>query len=255
MTDSVAILALSTLGLAVGSFLNVCIVRLPIGQSVVTPASHCQACDRSLRWFENVPVLGWVLLRGRCRTCRAPISPVYPIVEFVTPLVFLMQYWHLGWGALLAVRLVFSSAMVVLFVIDLQHRILPNIVTVPGIGVGLSAALVLEPGWQAAVLGVLIGGGALLLIAEAYYRIRHEEGLGMGDVKMLAMIGAFLGWQLMLATLLLASLLGSVVGIGMIAFGLGDSKYALPLGSFLALAAVAIIVTGGSPVQLFVGGY
>lgn len=255
MTGSIEILVLSVFGLAVGSFLNVCIVRLPLGQSVVSPASHCQACGRSLRWFENIPVFAWVLLRGRCRTCHARVSLVYPIVELVTPFLFLAQYWQVGWGALLVVRLVFSSAMVVLFVIDLQHRILPNAITVPGIGVGLAAALVLEPGWRAAVLGVVIGGGGLFLIAEAYYRLRHEEGLGMGDVKMLAMIGAFLGWQLMLSTLLMASLLGSVVGIGMIALGLGDSKYALPLGSFLALAAVVTTATGGSFVQWFGGGY
>ena len=255
MTDPVAIVMLSVLGLAVGSFLNVCIVRLPLGQSVVTPASHCQSCGRSLRWFDNVPVLGWVVLRGRCRACRAPISPVYPIVEFVTPLLFLAQYSQVGWSALLVVRLIFSSAMVVLFVIDLQHRILPHLITVPGIGVGLAVALVVEPGWRSAVLGVLIGGGGLLLIAETYYRLRHEEGLGMGDVKMLAMIGAFLGWQQMLVTLLLASLLGSVVGIGMIVLGLGDSKYALPLGSFLALAAIVSTATGEPIVQWYGGGY
>ena len=255
MTDPVAIVLLSVLGLAVGSFLNACIVRLPLGQSVVTPASHCRSCGRSLRWFDKVPVLGWVVLRGRCRACGTPISPVYPIVELLTPLLFLAQYSQVGWSALLAVRLVFSSAMVVLFVIDLQHRILPNLITVPGIGVGLAVALVVEPGWRAAVLGVLIGGGGLLLIAEAYYRLRHEEGLGMGDVKMLAMIGAFLGWQQMLVTLLLASLLGSVVGIVMIVLGLGDSKYALPLGSFLALAAIVTTVTGQPIVQWYGGGY
>ena len=255
MTEPVAILILSVCGLAVGSFLNVCIVRLPLRQSVATPSSRCPACGRSLRWFENVPVLAWVVLRGRCRTCDAAISPVYPIIEVVTPLVFLLQYWQVGWGPLLVVRLVFSSAMVVLFVIDLQHRILPNMITVPGIGVGLVAALVFEPGWQAALLGVLIGGGGLLVIAEVYYRVRHAEGLGMGDVKMLAMIGAFLGWQLMLVTLFLASLLGSVVGIGMIALGLGDSKYALPLGSFLALAAVVTTAAGGSVIQWYGGVY
>ena len=255
MTDPVAILILSVLGLAVGSFLNVCIVRLPLGQSVVTPSSHCQTCGRVLRWRDNIPVVSWALLRGRCGACRAPISPVYPIVELVTPLVFLAQYSQVGCSALLVARLVFASAMVVLFVIDLQHRILPNLITVPGIGVGLAAALVVEPGWRAAVLGVLVGGGGLLLIAEAYYRIRHEEGLGMGDVKMLAMIGAFLGWQQMLVTLLLASLLGSIVGIGMIVLGLGDSKYALPLGSFLALAAVVTTATGGPIVQWYGGFY
>jgi leader peptidase (prepilin peptidase)/N-methyltransferase len=145
--------------------------------------------------------------------------------------------------------------MIVLFVIDLQHRLLPNAITVPGIGVGLAAALVLEPGWRAALLGVVVGGGGLLLVAEVYYRLRHEDGLGMGDVKMLAMIGAFLGWQPMLVTLFLASLLGSVVGVGMLVFGLGDSKYALPLGSFLALAAVVTTSAGEQMIGWYRGFY
>ena len=255
MTEPAAVLLLSGFGLAVGSFLNVCIHRLPVGQSVVAPRSRCPACGRDLAWFENVPVLGWLLLGGRCRTCRAAISPVYPIVELVMPFLFVLQYWDVGWTPLLVVRLVFCSAMVVLFVIDLQHRLLPNILTLPGIGVGLAAALVLEPGWRAAVLGVVIGGGGLLLVAEVYYRLRHEEGLGMGDVKMLAMIGAFLGWQPMLVTLLLASLLGSIVGLGMLVLGLGDTKYALPLGSFLALAAIVTTTAGEQIIQWYGGFY
>ena len=254
MMEPAGVLALSAFGLAVGSFLNVCIYRLPRDQSVVAPRSSCPACGRDLKWFENVPVLGWLLLRGRCRTCRGRISSLYPIVEVVTPLLFILQYWDVGWTPLLVVRLVFCSAMVVLFVIDLQHRLLPNAITVPGIGVGLAAALVLEPGWRAALLGVVVGGGGLLLVAEVYYRLRHEEGLGMGDVKMLAMIGAFLGWQPMLVTLLLASLLGSIVGLGMLVLGLGDSKYALPLGSFLAFAAV-VTTSAGEQLTRWYGGF
>ena len=250
----VVVLVILVSGLVVGSFLNVCIYRLPLGQSIVRPASRCPACGRGLRWFENIPITGWVLLRGRCRTCDGRISSVYLIVEVITPILFLMQYWWLGLEPLLWVRLVFCSAMVVLFVIDLQHRILPNIITVPGIGVGLTAAVVLEPGWQDAVVGVIIGGCGLLLVAEIYYRLRHEEGLGMGDVKMLAMIGAFLGWKLMLGTLLLASLLGSIVGVGMLVTGLGDSKYSLPFGSFLALAAIITTATGESLIRWY-GGY
>ncbi len=255
MMESAAVLALLAFGLAVGSFLNVCIYRLPLGQSVVSPRSRCPACGRDLEWFENIPVLGWLLLRGRCRTCSGCISSVYPVVEVVTPLLFVLQYWDVGWTPLLVVRLVFCSAMVVLFVIDLQHRLLPNAITLPGIGVGLAAALVLEPGWRAALLGVVVGGGGLLLVAEVYYRLRHEEGLGMGDVKMLAMIGAFLGWQPMLVTLLQASLLGSIVGLGMLVLGLGDSKHALPLGSFLALAAVVTTSTGEQIIQWYGGFY
>ena len=246
MADSFEIAVLLLFGLAIGSFLNVCIVRLQTGQSVVRPGSHCRACKRNLLWFENVPVVSWLFLRGRCRTCRAPIPALFPMVELATPLIFVLQYWYLGWSELLLVRLIFSSAMVVLFVIDLQSRILPNIVTLPGIVVGLLAAFALDPGWESAILGAMLGGGGLLLVAETYHRLRQEQGVGMGDVKMLAMIGAFLGWQLMLMTLLLASLLGSVVGIGIIVSGRGDSKYALPFGSFLALAAVATSTTNVS---------
>ena len=249
MEDSFEIAVLLLFGLAIGSFLNVCIVRLQTGQSIVRPTSHCRTCKRNLLWFENVPVVSWLFLRGRCRTCRAPIPGLFPIVELATPLIFVLQYWYLGWGELLLVRLIFCSAMVVLFVIDLQSRILPNIVTLPGIVVGLLAAFVLDPGWESAILGAILGGGGLLLVGEIYQRLRQEQGVGMGDVKMLAMIGAFLGWQLMLMTLLLASLLGSVVGLGIIISGHGDSKYALPFGSFLAIAAVATSTTNISVFQ------
>ena len=244
MTELPGVLLLIAFGLVVGSFLNVCIYRLPRGQSIAWPASHCIACGRTLRWFENVPVIGWLLLRGRCRTCGERISVMYPAVELVTPVLFLVEYWQLGWQPLLAVRLVFACAMVVLFVVDLQHRVLPNVITLSGVVVGLGLSVVLEPGWRDALIGALVGGGALLAIAEAYYRVRGEEGLGMGDVKMLAMIGAFLGWQLMLVTLLLASVLGSLIGVGLMALSRGDGKYALPLGSFLAIGAIASTVIG-----------
>ena len=251
--ESLHLLGLSVLGLVVGSFLNVCIHRLPEDQSVVRPGSHCPACGRALRWFENVPVFGFVFLGGRCRTCRARISPMYPIVELATAFVFVLQYAYVGWAPLLAARLVFSSAMIVLLVIDLRHRILPNVITLPGIGAGLAASLAFEPGWRSALIGVALGGGGLFLIREAYYQLRRQEGLGLGDVKMLAMIGAFLGWQEMLVTLFVASLMGSVVGIGMLVIGLGGRTYALPLGSFLAVAAV-VMSTVGRPMVVWYGG-
>ena len=191
-----------------------------------------------MRWFENVPVLGYVLLGGRCRTCRVALSLMYPIVEAGTALLFVLQYWQLGWQPLLAVRLLFVAAMIVLFAIDIQHRILPNIITLPGVAVGVAASFLFEPGWLASLIGVAAGGGALWAVGEAYFRIRGEEGMGMGDVKMLAMIGAFLGWQLMLVTLLIASLTGSVFGGAMILLNRGSMKYALPLGSFLAAGAL-----------------
>ena len=255
MTELSAIGVVGVIGLAIGSFLNVCIYRLPRGESVVSPPSRCPSCGRGLRWFENVPVLGYLLLGGRCRTCRAVVSPMYPIVEAGTALLFVLQYWQLGWQPLLGVRLVFVAAMIVLFAIDLQHRILPNVITLPGVGVGLAASLLFEPGWRASLIGVAVGGGALWAIGEAYFRIRGEEGMGMGDVKMLAMIGAFLGWQLMLVTLLIASLAGSVFGGGMILLNRGSIKYALPLGSFLAAGALIATHLGQRLLSWYLGFY
>jgi leader peptidase (prepilin peptidase)/N-methyltransferase len=231
-------------GLAIGSFLNVCIYRLPRGESVVSPSSRCTSCGRGLRWFENVPVFGWLLIWGRCRTCRTPVSVMYPVVESVTALAFFLQYWQLGWQPLLAVRLLFSALMIVLFVIDLQHRVLPNVITLPGVIAGLVASAFFAPGWMASLVGVLVGGGLLWVVGEAYFLVRGEEGMGMGDVKMLAMIGAFLGWKFMLVTLLIASLTGSVFGGAMMLFNRGGLKYALPLGSFLAAGALVVTHAG-----------
>ena len=253
------VLVLGAAGLAIGSFLNVCIYRLPRGQSVVTPPSRCTTCGRVLRWFENVPVLGYVALGGRCRMCGAPISVMYPAVEVATASLFLVHYWQsllLGWPpALLFSRLVFASAMVVLFVVDLQHRILPNVITLPGVVAGFASSLFLPPGWLDALIGIAVGGGSLLAIGEAYYRFRGEEGLGMGDVKMLAMIGAFLGWQLMLVTLVLSSFLGSIVGVGLIVTKRSDMKYALPFGTFLAVGAITSSVIGESLLNWYTSFY
>ena len=243
------------LGLAIGSFLNVCIYRLPRGESVVSPPSRCPSCGRGLRWFENVPVLGYLLVGGRCWTCRAAVSPMYPIVEAGTALLFLLQYWQLGWQPLLGVRLAFVAAMIALFVIDLQHRLLPNVITLPGVVIGVAASLLFEPGWRASLIGVVVGGGALWAVGEAYFRICGEEGMGMGDVKMLAMIGAFLGWQLMLVTLLIASLAGSVFGGGMILLNRGSMNYALPLGSFLAAGALIATHVGQRLLSWYLGFY
>jgi leader peptidase (prepilin peptidase)/N-methyltransferase len=170
----------------------------------------------------------------------------YPIVELITMGLFLLHYAQFGWSPLLIARLVFACALVVLFAIDLEHHLLPDVITLPGIVVGLIFSIWLPPGIVAALIGVLIGGGALWLIGEAYYRYSGQEGMGGGDVKMLAMIGAFLGWQLTLVTLMIASLTGTAVGLGMMAAGRGTMKYALPFGCFLAVGA-AIAAAAGPP--------
>ena len=249
-----ALLAMAALGLVVGSFLNVCIYRLPRRESIAWPASHCTSCARELAWYENVPVVSWVLLRGRCRTCRAPVSIMYPLVELTTALLFAGGYVVYGPTPLLAVRLVFGCVLIVLFVIDLQHKILPNVITLPGIAGGFAASLVLPPGWRSSLIGIVLGGLIPFAIAEAYARVRGHEGLGMGDVKMLAMIGAFLGWPLMLVTLVFASFSGSIVGLGFIAAGRG-LKYALPFGTFLAAGALVASVFGEPFLTWYLGFY
>jgi leader peptidase (prepilin peptidase)/N-methyltransferase len=242
----VQLLVAAAFGGAIGSFLNVCIYRLPLHQSIVWPASACPHCGRALSWSENIPILSFLALRGRCRTCAGPISWQYPIVEAVTALIFAAAWWHDGPGVLLMSRLVFGCALIVLFAIDLEHHLLPNVITVPGIAVGFAFSFFSEPGWQASLIGIAVGGGVLFLIAEAYYRIRREEGLGMGDVKMLAMIGAFIGWKLTLVTLMMASFAGALVGLLLIATRRGDMKYALPFGTFLALGAALAATVGSS---------
>lgn len=255
MSSSAALAVAGLFGLIVGSFLNVCIHRLPRHESLATPPSHCPSCGRRIHWFENIPVLSYVWLGGRCRGCRVRISRLYPLVELTTAVTFVAAYDLFGPGWLLASRLVFACAMIVLLVIDLQHRILPNVITVPGTVVGFLFSLFAPPGWRSALIGIAVGGGVLLLISEVYFRVRGEEGLGMGDVKMLAMIGAFLGWKLMLVTLVLASFVGSLVGVAMIAMDRTNLKYALPFGSFLAVSAVAASVVGDSLLAWYLSYY
>jgi leader peptidase (prepilin peptidase)/N-methyltransferase len=234
----------AVVGAVIGSFLNVCIYRLPRRKSIVWPASACESCRRELSWYENLPIVSWVVLGAKCRTCKAPLSIRHPIIEALTATMFGVAAWYYGPTALLASRLVFGCALIVLFAIDLEHHLLPNAITLPGIAVGLAFSLVTEPGWLASLVGAVVGGGILWLIAEVYYRLRHEEGLGMGDVKMLAMIGAFIGWQLTIVTLMMASVAGSVVGIALIAARRGDMKYALPFGTFLAMGAALAATVG-----------
>ena len=238
------VLGFALAGLLVGSFLNVCIHRLPRHESIVWPASRCTVCDRSLAWFENVPVVSWLVLRGTCRTCSAPISPMYPVVELTTAVLFAGGVSVYGLSALLAVRLAFACALIVLFAVDLRHRILPNVITLPGIAAGFASSWFLPPGWISSSIGIVVGGGLLLAVAEMYYRVRGQEGLGMGDVKMLAMIGAFLGWPLMVLTLVLASFAGSIVGVTLIASGRGGLQAALPFGTFLAVGALVAAAVG-----------
>ena len=244
MSEAGAGLLVALFGLAAGSFLNVCIHRLPRGESVAAPGSRCPSCRRPVRWFDNVPVVSWLVLRGRCRACGAPIGALYPLVEAATAGLFLVQWQALGLQPLLAARLLFTAAMIVLFVVDLRHHLLPNAVTLPGIAAGLACSVWLEPGAFDALAGALGGGGALLGIAKGYALARGREGLGMGDVKMLALIGAFLGLPLTFVTLAWASLSGAAAGVAIVWWTGVGWRHPLPFGSFLAAAALAASLAG-----------
>ena len=242
--DTWSLVGAGLFGLCVGSFLNVVIYRLPLGQSLATPPSRCRKCGYSLRWFDNIPLLSWVLLRGRCRKCGVNVSWQYPVVELVTGALFVLVVWLTPPGPLLASRLLLVCILIALFGIDLEHQILPNVITLPGIAIGVLLSLIAPPGWKDSLIGVLLGGGILYAIAGAYYLWRREEGMGMGDVKMLAMLGAFLGWKAVLVTVILASFAGAFVGLAMMAVQRGSMKYALPFGTFLAIGAVVAMFVG-----------
>jgi leader peptidase (prepilin peptidase)/N-methyltransferase len=256
MTPSpIEIVIVALAGLAIGSFLNVVIHRLPRAQSVVSPGSRCPSCGYELGALDNIPVLSYVVLGGKCRKCRASISARYPIVELITAVVFVLHYLVFGWTPLLPVRALFAAAMIALFAIDLEHHLLPDKITLPGIVAGVAASLFLPPGLRDALIGMVVGGGILWLIGEAYYRYAGEEGMGGGDVKMLAMIGAFLGWELVILTLVLSSIAGAVIGLTVIAIRRGGMKYALPYGTFLALAALTASLYGRQMVDWYTGLY
>ena len=244
----------AVVGLVAGSFLNVCIHRLPTRESLMWPASRCPHCRADVKPYDNIPVLSYVMLRGRCRSCGQPISIQYPIIELLTSALFLAAFLLFD-PPLLYQRLLFACAMVVLFVIDLEHRILPDAITFPGMIAGLIFSFFLPPGWLDSLIGLVLGGGSLWLMGEIYFRVRHEEGMGFGDVKMLAMIGAFLGWKLMLLTLVLSSFIGSIIGIAVITLKRGDMKYALPFGTFLAVGALVAAVAGDRIVNWYASLY
>ena len=255
-------IAFFLLGAIVGSFLNVAIHRIPRRSSIVFPPSACPACGTRIRPADNVPILSFLLLKGRCRSCRARISPRYPFVELLTALCSSGLFLLFGLSIPLAVYLPFTWALIALAFIDAEHQILPDRITYPGIV--LSGAVPLlggsariawgiwePPTWGGWALGVLLGAAIPYLVGEAYLLAQFRkpagervEGMGMGDVKMLAMVGGFLGWKLLLLTILIGSVLGSVWGLSGVALSRYGMKQALPFGTFLAVGALLSLTAG-----------
>ena len=265
-------------GLVFGSFLNVCIVRIPRGESVVTPGSHCPGCGHSIRWYDNIPVLSYVFLRGRCRDCGQWISLLYPAVEILTAVVFLLEYWRYGLTIDFAKGLVFAMLMVVLIFTDLRERRLPHKITLLGIAAGLVFCLFTTvdnrpAGWIlahwgifpsgtllsliGALTGALIGGGLFFAVGEIFYHLRHKEGLGFGDVMLMLVIGTFLGPPLTLMTILLGSLLGSLIALPLTIFSPRFRNYQWPYGTFLGIAAIYSSIGGHALLNAYLqwGGF
>lgn len=232
-------------GSVVGSFLNVCIYRLPREQSVAFPPSRCPGCGSGIRWYDNIPLLSYLLLRGRCRSCGSKISPQYPVVELINGLLTLFLFLKLGPSPTFLVLFLFTSALVVITFIDLEHQIIPDVISLPGIAIGFAVSFFLPwLGWKSSLIGIVAGGGSLLVVAYGYELLTKKEGMGGGDIKLLAMMGAFLGWRAVPFILFASSLIGSAVGISLMVAQKKDSKLAIPFGPFLALGALLYIFYG-----------
>ncbi len=245
--------ALFLFGLCIGSFLNVCIYRLPRGESVAFPGSRCPSCGKAIHWYDNIPVVSYLALGGKCRACRAPVSSRYALVEILTGVVFAAHAWYFDPGVLLGVRLMFAAILIALFFIDLEHQLLPDALTLPGIAIGIIASVFVQPGWQASLIGAALGAAILLLIRWLWKRATGVDGMGLGDVKMLAMIGAVLGWQAVWLVLFVASLTGAITGVAIAAAGRGSMKSKLPFGTFLAVAALFASLWGDRLIAWYVG--
>lgn len=239
-------------GMVFGSFLNVVVHRLPRGMSLLRPGSHCPACGTPVRWFDNVPVLSYLLLGGRCRACRVAISPRYPLVELASGALTVAVVARFGLTlqgleAMLLVMLLLPLAF-----IDLEHHLLPDVLTLPGIAVGLAGSLAggLVPLFDAAT-GAAVGAAVPYAVIVIYRWLRGAEGMGLGDVKLLAMIGAFLGWRGVLLTLGLAATAGALLGLTLIALGRGRRDTELPFGTFLAFAAMIVLFAGNRLLIVF----
>jgi leader peptidase (prepilin peptidase)/N-methyltransferase len=269
-------------GAVIGSFLNVVIHRLPLEESIVLPSSRCPSCGAVIAFYDNVPVLSYLMLGGRCRACKVHISARYPAVEALTALLWLAVVWRDGLSFALPFDLVFVTAIVALIFIDAEHMILPNAITYPGIVFAVIARVALPflmgqphfddlpmlmagalagmPVWAASLIGALIGalagGGSLWLMGWTWEKLRGVEAMGLGDVKMMFMVGAYLGWRLTILNIFLGVFSGSLIGIGlMLRQGKRDLKMLLPFGVFLGIGAIAALLIGTQIVEWYAGQF
>lgn len=245
------------LGVCIGSFLNVCIYRIPRREPLIFSRSHCPKCGTRLKVVDNIPFISFIFLGGKCRTCKNSISLQYPIVELLTGLVFLLSYWHFGWGWEFISKVVFLTMLIVISFIDLEHRIIPDTISLSGIIIGLGFSLLLKSitFWES-LFGFLIGGALLYLVALLGDLLFKKESMGGGDIKMAAMIGAFLGWQKFLLALFIAVALGAVIGIiTMIISSKVRKDKIIPFGPFLALGAAICVFWGEKLIEIYIRNF
>jgi len=233
-------------GMCIGSFLNVCIYRLPSSMSIINPSrSFCPQCNSAIQFYDNIPVFSYLWLKGRCRNCKASISLRYPLVELMTGILSIAILFMFGLTLEGVVYFVFISSLLVITFIDIDHKIIPDIITFPGIPIGLAASFVLpDMTFKSSLLGLLAGGGSLLLVAWTYSLITHKEGMGGGDIKLLGMIGTFIGWKGVIFTIFASSLAGTLVGIFVMLLKGKNLKFAIPFGPFLSIGAMSYVFFG-----------
>jgi leader peptidase (prepilin peptidase)/N-methyltransferase len=246
-------LILFVFGAVIGSFLNVCIYRIPRNQSIIWPASRCTSCSNPINFYDNVPIFSYFLLRGRCRSCKAKISGRYPLVEALNAFFYLLVFWRYGLAWSSAIYFVFCSALIVITFIDYDFQIIPDRITLPGIPIGLVAGSFILPdpflratslGLIASVIGAAAGFSFFYLVAFLSLRILKKEGMGGGDIKLMAMVGAFLGWKAVLLTTFLGSLFGALIGVGLMVFRGREKGSLIPFGPFLATGALISLFFG-----------
>jgi leader peptidase (prepilin peptidase)/N-methyltransferase len=245
MNEWYPIFLMFAFGLCIGSFMNVVICRMPEAQSIVHPRSRCPSCSQMIHGYDNIPVISYLLLRGRCRYCKTPISLRYPVVEILTGMLAVGCYRNFGYTTATVVYFVFAAVLLVVTYIDLDHQIIPDRITLPGIPIFFAASLLIPTASPAdSLLGLLLGGGSLLAVALGYQLISGRPGMGMGDVKLLAMIGTIVGWRGVLFTIFASSAAGTAAGIPLMLLQKKDMKLAIPFGPFLALGAILYVFFG-----------
>jgi len=254
MYYGIEIILIFSLGLIVGSFSNVCIYRIPRNESVIYPASHCPKCRTKIKPVDNIPLLSYILLKGRCRNCGSKISIQYPVVEFLTGLIYLIIYLIYGLSIQSLVYIILLSALIIIAFIDLQEQIIPDVISLPGIVVGLILSFIVPyMSFINSVLGTLVGGGIILIIAWVGSIIFKKEAMGGGDVKLAAMIGAFLGWRYTIISLFLGFFIGALVGIILILSKIKSKEDMVPFGPFIVLGSIITLLWGEKILAWYIG--